>query len=46
MTITKSNEIENQVTTDHDHHDKWIATQKFDKLMSDSFTALLKKVRQ
>ena len=39
---TKINEIENKITTDHDH-DKCIATQEFNKLTSENFTARLKQ---
>ena len=39
---TKINEIENKSTTDHDH-DKCIATQEFNKLTSENFTARLKQ---
>ena len=35
-------EIENKVTTYHDH-DKYITTQQFNKLTSESFTARLKQ---
>ena len=37
---TKIIEIENKITTDHDH-DKYITTQEFDKLAAESFTATL-----
>ena len=41
-TITQHNakisEIENKITTDHDH-DKYITTQEFNKLASEKFTA-------
>ena len=36
----KINEIENKITTDHDH-DKYITTQEFNKLTSDNFNARL-----
>ena len=35
---TKISEIENKITTDRDH-DKYITTQKFNKLTSENFTA-------
>ena len=38
----KSLEIENIITTNHDH-DKYIATQDFNKLISENFTARLKQ---
>ena len=38
---TKFSEIENIITTNHDH-DKYIATQDFNKLTSENFTARLK----
>ena len=38
---TKFSEIENIITTSHDH-DKYIATQDFNKLTSENFTARLK----
>ena len=37
---TKISEIENKITTDHDH-DKYITTQEFNKLASENFTARL-----
>ena len=37
---TKICEIENNITTDHDH-DKYITTQEFSKLTADKFTARL-----
>ena len=37
---TKISEIENKITTDHDH-DKYITTQEFNKLTSEKFTARL-----
>ena len=37
---TKVNEIENKITTDHDH-DKYFTTQQFSKLTSENFTARL-----
>ena len=37
---TKIKEIENKITTDHEH-DKYITTQEFKKLMSENFTARL-----
>ena len=39
---TKISEIENKVTTDHDHY-KYITTQEFDKLTSENFFARLKQ---
>ena len=39
---TKISEIENKITTDHDH-DKYITTQVFNKLTSENFTARLKQ---
>ena len=33
-------EIENKITTDHDH-DKYITTQEFNKLVAETFTARL-----
>ena len=36
----KTNEIENKIATDHDR-DKYITTQEFNKLTSESFTARL-----
>ena len=39
---TKITEIENKITTDHDH-DKYITTQEFNKLTSEYFTAKLKQ---
>ena len=38
---TKISEIENKITTNHDH-DKYITTQEFNKLTSENFTARLK----
>ena len=38
---TKFSQIENDVTTNHDH-DKYITTSEFNKLTSDKFTARLK----
>ena len=35
---TKTSEIENKITTDHDH-DKYITTQVFNKLASERFAA-------
>ena len=32
LTITKIGEIENKITTDHDH-DKYITTKEFNKLL-------------
>ena len=37
-------EIENKITTDHDH-DKYITTQEFNKLASENFTAILKQAK-
>ena len=37
---TKISEIENKITTDHDH-DKYVTTQEFNKLTSKKFTARL-----
>ena len=37
---TKFSEIKNKITTHHDH-DKYIATQEFNKLTSENFTARL-----
>ena len=37
---TKISEIENKITTDHDH-DKYITTQEFNKLTSENVTAIL-----
>ena len=37
---TKINEIENKITTDHDHN-KYITTQEFNKLTSENFSARL-----
>ena len=37
---TKMSEIENKITTDHGH-DRYIATQGFNKLTTESFTARL-----
>ena len=43
LTITKKiTEIEDKITTDHDH-DKYITTQEFNNLTSESFTARLKQ---
>ena len=39
---TKISDIENKITTDHDH-DKYITTQEFNKLTSENFTARLKQ---
>ena len=39
---TKISEIKNKITTDHDH-DKYIATQEFNKLTSEHVTARLKQ---
>ena len=39
---TKISEIENKITTDHDH-DKYITNQEFNKLTSENFTARLKQ---
>ena len=39
---TKISEIESKITTDHDH-DKYITTQKFNKLTSENFTARFKQ---
>ena len=39
---TNISEIENKITTDHDH-DEYITTQKFNKLASENFTAKLKQ---
>ena len=36
------NEIENKIAADHDH-DKYIATQEFNKLASEHFTAGLRQ---
>ena len=41
---TKITEIENKVTTDH-HHDKYITTQEFNKLTSETFTARLAQTK-
>ena len=38
--IPKISEIENKITTDHDH-DKYITTQKFNKLTTKTFTTRL-----
>ena len=35
---TKISEIENKITTDHDH-DKYVTTQEFKKVTSENFTA-------
>ena len=35
---TRISEIENKITTDHDH-DKYITTQEFNKLTAENFTA-------
>ena len=37
---TKISEIENKITTDHDH-DKYITTQEFNKLTSENFNTRL-----
>ena len=37
----KISEIENKITTDHDH-EKFITTQEFNKISSENFTARLK----
>ena len=37
---SKISAIENKFTTDHDH-DKYVSTQKFNKLTSENFTARL-----
>ena len=37
---TKITEIENKITTDHDH-DRYVTTQEFNKLTSENFTARL-----
>ena len=39
---TKISEIENKITTDHDH-DKYITTQEFNKFTSENFTTRLKQ---
>ena len=39
---TNISEIENKITTDHDH-DEYITTQEFNKLASENFTAKLKQ---
>ena len=39
---TKISELENKVTTDHDH-DKYFTTQEFNRLTSEKFTARLKR---
>ena len=39
----KISQIENEITTDHDH-DKYNITQEFNKLTSENFTARLKQV--
>ena len=39
---TKISEIENKITSDHDH-DKHITTQEFNKLTSENITARLKQ---
>ena len=39
---TKISEIENKITTNH-HHDKYITTQEFNKITSETFTARLKQ---
>ena len=41
-TNTIINEIENKITTDHDH-DQYITTQEFKNLISENFTAKLKQ---
>ena len=40
---TKISEIENKITTDHDH-DKYVTTQEFNKLTPENFTARLAQV--
>ena len=42
---TKISEIENKITTDHDH-DKYITTQEFNKLTAEDFTARLAQAKQ
>ena len=37
---TKISEIENKITTDHDH-DQYISTKEFNKLTADNFAARL-----
>ena len=39
---TTNSEIENKITTDHDH-DKCITTQEFNSVTSENFTARLKQ---
>ena len=39
---TKISEIENKITTDHDH-DKYITTQQLNKFTSENFTTRLKQ---
>ena len=39
---TKTSEIENKITINHDH-DKYITTQEFNKLTLENFTASLKR---
>ena len=39
---TKISEIENKITTDHDH-DKYITTEEFNKFTSENFTTRLKQ---
>ena len=39
---TKISEIENKITTDHDH-DKYITTQEFNKFTSEIFTVRFKQ---
>ena len=40
--IVRINEIENEITTDHDH-DEYITTQEFDKLTLETFSERLAK---
>ena len=42
---TKISEIENKITTDHDH-DKYITTQEFNTLTAEDFTARLAQAKQ
>ena len=42
---TKISEIENKITTDHDH-DKYITTQEFNTLTAEDFTARLAQTKQ
>ena len=42
LTIKKIREIENKITSDNDH-DRYITTEKFNKLPSENFTARLAK---